>query len=461
MKARPAASDRRVRPKAVLKGRPTSSQVRRPARSVPAKARKAVVRRRPAASKASKEARRPVSAAQRRPAAAQAKVPRKALDVAVRRTRGSWSVEAAPNGMSGPRREGVFRFLRDKLHLVGAEGELLARLVLQPVELGAPSAQDAASGPKALPLIEVVAGEIIAEIQDPGNSGAFFVLPSQLNGAEYPSHEIVVLDVDHYRWDKTAGPRGQLAVHPAVGQFLLNNAANLERRGGISTAKELLKVMHKKRHRDFFLENGYLRLPWLQGEEAEAAVTALDQNIGELRTLAACDVPATGLSPDFGSWSEASHRVNLVYGSALPVDAYNNKAAGDGEVIAAQQKVSSAFLRGAYLGTLRLALEERIVGLPRTKVFLMPLGGGVFNNSREAIAQSMSDAIEIANDQLCGGDLGSHLDIRLLTYSGNPAEATAFSELLHDLGKLKVSTNSIVPAKLERARSNPRPNGSG
>lgn len=31
------------------------------------------------------------------------------------------------------------------------------------------------------------------------------------------------------RYDNTGGPRGQLAAHPAVAQFLLDNAANVER----------------------------------------------------------------------------------------------------------------------------------------------------------------------------------------------------------------------------------------
>ena len=31
------------------------------------------------------------------------------------------------------------------------------------------------------------------------------------------------------RYDNTGGPRGQLACHPAAAQFVLDNAANLER----------------------------------------------------------------------------------------------------------------------------------------------------------------------------------------------------------------------------------------
>ena len=39
------------------------------------------------------------------------------------------------------------------------------------------------------------------------NDGALFVLPSQLNGAEYPSHEDIVYDVEDYKYDNTGGCR--------------------------------------------------------------------------------------------------------------------------------------------------------------------------------------------------------------------------------------------------------------
>ena len=39
------------------------------------------------------------------------------------------------------------------------------------------------------------------------NDGALFVLPSHLNGAEYPSHEDIVYDVEDYKYDNTGGCR--------------------------------------------------------------------------------------------------------------------------------------------------------------------------------------------------------------------------------------------------------------
>lgn len=73
--------------------------------------------------------------------------------------------------------------------------------------------------------LKILSSEIMTEIQRKENAGALFVLPSQLNGAEYPSHTHVVKEVEEYKRDNTGGPRGQLAAHPAAAQFLSCNRA--------------------------------------------------------------------------------------------------------------------------------------------------------------------------------------------------------------------------------------------
>lgn len=60
-----------------------------------------------------------------------------------------------------------------------------------------------------------------------------------------------------FKW-RTGGPRGQLAVHPAVAQFLLDNAAStaLEENTGINAIDEILKILPI----GFDLVNGYLKI---------------------------------------------------------------------------------------------------------------------------------------------------------------------------------------------------------
>ena len=59
---------------------------------------------------------------------------------------------------------------------------------------------------------------ITDEIQNSDNADAIFVLPSQLNGAEYPGLNSIITDMDKYNSDPTGGPRGQQSVHPGAGQ---------------------------------------------------------------------------------------------------------------------------------------------------------------------------------------------------------------------------------------------------
>ena len=62
----------------------------------------------------------------------------------------------------------------------------------------------------------------------PSKQRRIFLLPSQLNAAEYPHHtkKYIVTEVQDYVYDPTGGPRGQLAGDPAVAQFIIDNAAN-------------------------------------------------------------------------------------------------------------------------------------------------------------------------------------------------------------------------------------------
>lgn len=68
------------------------------------------------------------------------------------------------------------------------------------------------------------------------------MVPAQLNGAEYPSATRVVHHVADYKEDIRGGPRGQLAAHPAVAQFLLDNAQSVERPKGINAADQIVDL---------------------------------------------------------------------------------------------------------------------------------------------------------------------------------------------------------------------------
>ena len=60
------------------------------------------------------------------------------------------------------------------------------------------------------------------QITDPAVDGdvakEVYVLPSQLNGAEYPRPDRVKTWLADYFYDVTGGPAGQMAAHPAIAQ---------------------------------------------------------------------------------------------------------------------------------------------------------------------------------------------------------------------------------------------------
>merc|ERR1712086_399844 len=115
-------------------------------------------------------------------------------------------------------------------------------------------------------VIGVCNSEIMAEIQKPESDGAYFVLPSQLNGAEYPSPDMIVDQIEEYLYDNTGGPRGQLAVHPAAGQFIIDNAARDGNKGGINSIDLILKCCEEAGC-PFELVNGYLKVPYFSDEQ--------------------------------------------------------------------------------------------------------------------------------------------------------------------------------------------------
>mmetsp|Transcript_60674 Transcript_60674/g.169572 ORF Transcript_60674/g.169572 Transcript_60674/m.169572 type:complete len:869 (-) Transcript_60674:176-2782(-) len=286
-----------------------------------------------------------------------------------------------------------------------------------------------AAAEAALPCISVADSEIMAEIQKQDNEGAFFVLPSQLNGVEYPSHDAVVALIEDYKDDNTGGPRGQLAVHPAVGQFLLDNAAHDGKPDGINAADGILKKTEEAGV-DFTLMNGYLKMPEPNtAEDCERAFEAFSSALHTLRTLVMEAVPAVGLTPDKDTFSKATHNVNLVYASAVPLEAYVNFAASD-EARALHERVAEAMTFAQYYGAMRAAART-VTEDGRCKIFLLPLGGGVFNNSFESIARSMSRAVEELTE-----DERAKLDIRALAWSGNPTEASSLKEFLQAHNKL-------------------------
>lgn len=287
-------------------------------------------------------------------------------------------------------------------------------------------------------------GEIMKDVQDPANADAMFVLPSQFNGAEYPMPTHVVRELDDYRRDNTGGPRGQLAGHPAAAQFIVNYASinaksdptMLGGSSGITSLDRFLNppdavnsVFHRTNDtkKAIWLHNGYLVLPvGLSAAEKKEIMSKVDKYWKEVRILATSGLTVkggvrAGPPPLDQKWCKIKHNVTLVYASAVPLQQYTNmpKVAAD---IDFHRKIGKAMLVIQYYGAMALARK-----LGQTKVFFMPLGGGVFNNRKEDIADAIISAMQMFEKSNIQDALA--MDLRVLAFEGN-GEGHIFKDLL-------------------------------
>ena len=273
--------------------------------------------------------------------------------------------------------------------------------------------------------VGITNSEIIAEIQKKKNENAYFVLPSQLNGAEYPGQNRIVQKIDQYYTDNTGGPRGQLAVHPAAGQFVLDHASNQRRMDGINALDEITVLSDSKSlltdksgSRKLPLLNGYLTLP---SDTTDGDVSEFERKISTVRPLVMQDVLANGLDPSKKDRKlNSTHRVTLVYASAIPVNSYQNTARGE-DHRDRMLKIAELVLVGQYYGALLHASNRESLPNPHAKrlVYLMPLGGGVFHNPMETIIWAVAQAVALLTPQQ-----RAKLDIRILSWNGCGEGAT-------------------------------------
>ena len=270
--------------------------------------------------------------------------------------------------------------------------------------------------------IVLVAGNVGIQIQNSDNDGAIFVLPSQLNGAEYTNILRAIIDLNKYKEDLTAGPLGQLSCHPAVAQFVLDHAARKLPDGTsdftsdflvINAIDEVIEELQFLGITSLNLTNGYLIVPATLNTGVELvlkdgdsenpsqnAIAIFDSLSTRLKVLQTEDVPTSGLKPppkdrndpngykefNFGSTTTATP----IYASAVPL---NYQGTTNPEKSTLQYCVAGFDLVAQYFGAMVSAYNkskkpEQVPG-KKVKLFLTPLGGGVFNNPREMIACSV------------------------------------------------------------------------
>ena len=304
--------------------------------------------------------------------------------------------------------------------------------------------------------IVVVAGNVGIQIQDPVNGDAIFVLPSQLNGAEYVSISRAITELKKYKEDPTAGPLGQLSFHLVVAKFVMDYAARKLSDGNDFTSDFLVinaidKVIEELQFlgiTSLNLTNGYLQVPAKlnNGEElvlkvgenpSENAISIFDSLSTRLKVLQTEDVPTSGLKPppknsrDPDGYKEfnfaSTTKGTPIYASAVPL---NYQGTTNPEKSTLQYCVAGFDLVAQYFGAMVSAYNkskkpEQVPG-KKVKLFLTPVGGGVFNNPREMIACSALLAYYQA--QQLFDDFDNSVEVIFLVYDGSEAECKDFIE---------------------------------
>jgi nicotinic acid mononucleotide adenylyltransferase len=259
--------------------------------------------------------------------------------------------------------------------------------------------------PKITPII----GKIQTEIQKSGRRHKIFVLPSQLNAAEYPNDKTIINEVDYYKYDETGGPLGQLSADPAVAQFIIDNACNDKRPDeGINNVRLMGEINGIRFH------NGYLKV------KNNVDVEAFKEAIPNMTILGIKDVPVRGLDSVMKNFVNMLHKVDLIYASAVP---YGNLKTG--ELTYGNSKhenvrtIAKLTLFAQYVGSMRLAISRG-----NCELILMPLGGGFFKNALEDIKSAIISAYDYMEEEL----KKSNVTVYLLLYEDDADEIAFFNK---------------------------------
>ena len=233
-----------------------------------------------------------------------------------------------------------------------------------------------------------------------------FVLPSQLNGAEYLTQkkDDIVTKLYRYKYDYTGGPRGQLGADPGVAQFIIDNAYNentLDKAVGINNIRLMGEID------GISLLNGYLQI------KDDADIEKFKQMLPEMTVMGVTDVPVRGLDEKYKFIGEKDYTVDLIYASAVPVGGtYGNSTSNT--VIA----IANLTIFAQYVGAMKLA----IIRGGKCDLYLMPLGGKAFNNGFENIKNAIINAYNFMERDLNYADI----NVKIIVWDGSPAEMAAF-----------------------------------
>ena len=256
--------------------------------------------------------------------------------------------------------------------------------------------------------ITTIVSNIQDEIQKPPSFGRhnMFVLPSQLNAAEYPNQKKIVYRIDEYLNDNSGGPRGQLGADLSVAQFIIDMANNSDREeDGINNVRLMGKI------NGVSLLNGYLQV------KDTADIKQFEKQLPQMTVLGVRDVPVRGLDKTFTKFVQKDHTVDLIYASAVPIGDTYGYGNGSGPTV---KRIAQLTLFAQYVGSMRLAVTRQ-----KCDLIMLPLGGRYFVNELDDIRLAIINAYNFMEKDLKKADVR----VKILAWEGseNGKEKRIFS----------------------------------
>jgi len=284
------------------------------------------------------------------------------------------------------------------------------------------------------PILTVQQGSIMRDMWTESVKKQMFVLPSQLNGAEY-------IDIDqipnyHQGWlsmyvkDRTGGPIGQLAGDHNIAEFIVNKSYN-DFNTGPDTINYVRQICNDDTLRQkISLKNGYLQI---NGVLDEGEMRILEDKMNTIQLLVSKDIPVSGYKvndqsvtdmrtarahqPEYIDGVYSGKKVHLAYASAIPIGDKHGYPYGN-PVSETVTQVANIIMKAQYIAALKAAKHLGV-----NELFLMPLGGGVFNNQQRDILSNILIALKAVDM--------SGIDVKLLTYEDE--ETDDFTTLLTEI----------------------------
>ena len=292
---------------------------------------------------------------------------------------------------SGGKKYGHYTFYKDDLRIISSVKDDEKTCYIMINKCKAPADRFSLDTEQKLPPgIKVIVSNIQDQIQKRPSVGRrnMFVLPSQLNAAEYPTQKDIITDLSSYLNDGTGGPRAQLTADPAIAQFILDNASNVKRPKGINNVRLMGNI------NGVTLQNGYLQV------KDTADTNEFAKRLPEMTVLGVRDIPVRGLDTTLTDFIKKDHTVDLIYGSAVPIggkDAIYDYGNSNHVNV---QKIAFLTLFAQYVGAMRLAITRQNCDL-----IMMPLGGKAFSNPLKNIRSAIINAYNFMKDDLESADV--------------------------------------------------------